>query len=182
MELHSRRMRAHAPSSDISTKTLAPEDLARFVSELDRRRRGDVSFPVPLLLLYARKDRIVPPAVGQALQKLVPEASLVWLERSSHFAQVDQPDEVVRTLRDFFAQPAGLITSDARATGAGQREVAVCEWQRRARAGRDAAFRLACVGLDVARSERPVSVTGECGAGFGGGGARKGTALLLFRR
>ena len=88
-------------------ETLAPEDLARFVSELDRRRRGDVSFPVPLLLLYAREDRIVPPAVGQALQKLVPEASLVWLERSSHFAQVDQPDEVVQTLRDFFAQPAG---------------------------------------------------------------------------
>jgi pimeloyl-ACP methyl ester carboxylesterase len=87
-------------------ETLAPADLARFVAELERRRGEGAPFPVPLLLLYAREDRMVPPAVGEALQKLVPTARLVWLERSSHFAQVDTPDEVVRTLLDFFAQPA----------------------------------------------------------------------------
>jgi pimeloyl-ACP methyl ester carboxylesterase len=86
--------------------TLAPADLARFVAELERRRRDGAPFPVALLLLYAREDRMVPPAVGRALQELVPEAKMVWLERSSHFAQVDTPDEVVRTLLDFFAQPA----------------------------------------------------------------------------
>ena len=86
--------------------TLAPADLARFVAELQSRCREGAPFPVPLLLLYAREDPMVPPAVGQALEKLMPEAKVVWLERSSHFAQVDTPDEVVRTLLDFFNQPA----------------------------------------------------------------------------
>jgi pimeloyl-ACP methyl ester carboxylesterase len=83
-------------------ETLAPADLAGFVAELERRRRDGSSFPVPLLLLYAREDPMVPPAAGQALRELVPDAEMVWLERSSHFAQVDTPDEVVRTLLEFF--------------------------------------------------------------------------------
>jgi len=88
-------------------ETLAPADLAGFVAELDQRHRDEAPFPIPLLLVYATEDRVVPPTIGQTLQQLVPSARLIWLERSSHFAQVDRPDEVVQTLLDFFAQPAG---------------------------------------------------------------------------
>jgi pimeloyl-ACP methyl ester carboxylesterase len=84
--------------------TLAPADLAGFLAELEQRRDRGEPFPVPLLLLYASQDPIVPPAAGHVIQELVPEARLEWLEHSSHFAQVDSPDQVVRTLLDFLAQ------------------------------------------------------------------------------
>ena len=53
-------------------------------------------FAVPLLLLYSRQDPLVPPSVGERLHALVPDAPLVWLEATSHFAHVDTPEAVVR--------------------------------------------------------------------------------------
>ena len=78
--------------------TLAPAGFARFVSDL---RRG--GFPVPLLLVYAREDPMVPPATGTRLAELVPDAELVWLEDASHFAQVDQPAALVAAIEAFFS-------------------------------------------------------------------------------
>ncbi len=85
------------------SEALAPADLARFATELRRRLGEGAAFPVPLLLLYARQDPLVDPAMGDALHKLVPSATMVRLERSSHFAHVDTPDAVARELATFFA-------------------------------------------------------------------------------
>lgn len=79
----------------------APRDIAAFVAALEARRAAAQPFPIPLLLLYARQDPLVPPAVGERLHALVPEAPLIWLESTSHFAHVDTPDAVVETLRAF---------------------------------------------------------------------------------
>jgi pimeloyl-ACP methyl ester carboxylesterase len=81
---------------------LAPADFARFGDGMQRRLQRGVNFPIPLLLLYAQQDPLVDPAMGDALKRLVPEARLVRLERSSHFAQVDRPDSVTRELLTFF--------------------------------------------------------------------------------
>jgi pimeloyl-ACP methyl ester carboxylesterase len=70
-------------------ETLAPADLAAFERTLTARRDRGEPFPVPLLLMYARRDPMVPPAVGEHLRALVPGAPFVWLERASHFAHVD---------------------------------------------------------------------------------------------
>lgn len=77
-------------------ETLAPAPMRRFESELHRRAK----FPLPLLLLYAKRDPMVPPRVGQRLAAAVPDAELVWLERASHFAHVDAPERFLEpTLR-----------------------------------------------------------------------------------
>ncbi len=55
------------------------------------------------MLVYAREDPIVPPAIGPRLHALVPDAAFHWLERSSHFAQVDSPDRLAALLRPFLA-------------------------------------------------------------------------------
>jgi pimeloyl-ACP methyl ester carboxylesterase len=68
--------------------TLRASTMRRFERALEARR----PFPVPLMLVYARRDPMVPPSVGVRLGKLVPEASMVWLEEASHFAHVDAPD------------------------------------------------------------------------------------------
>ena len=80
---------------------LAPRALARFVADLENGR-----FPIPLRLVYAREDPMVPPSVGPRLAALVPDAELVWLDRASHFAQVDDPEGLVAEIERFFLHDA----------------------------------------------------------------------------
>ncbi|HEX8951107.1 MAG TPA: alpha/beta hydrolase, partial [Polyangia bacterium] len=80
---------------------LAPRDVAAFVAELGARRAAGQRFPIPLQLVYSRQDPLVPPSVGERLHALVPDAPLVWLESTSHFAHVDTPAAVVEALRTF---------------------------------------------------------------------------------
>ncbi len=56
---------------------------------------------MPLLLVYAREDPTVAPVNGERLGALVPDAEFHWLQRSSHFAQVDSPDRLVAPLTRF---------------------------------------------------------------------------------
>ena len=79
----------------------APRDIAAFAAELARAPRAGQPFPIPLLLLYARQDPLVPPSVGERLHALVPEARLEWLESTSHFAHVDTPEAVLAALGPF---------------------------------------------------------------------------------
>lgn len=80
---------------------LDPRDLRAFCARLVARRDRGESFPVPLRLVYSREDPMVPPSVGEALHRLVPDASMIWLERSSHFAHVDTPERFLESVADF---------------------------------------------------------------------------------
>jgi pimeloyl-ACP methyl ester carboxylesterase len=78
-----------------------PKGFAAFRSDLiSRRQKGD-SFPVPLLLIYARQDPVVPPHVGERLAELIPTATYQRIDRSSHFAHVDTPSAVSTAIVDF---------------------------------------------------------------------------------
>ena len=79
---------------------LDPADLERFVRDLE----GCPRFPVPLQLIYARTDPMVPPEMGHVLHRLVPEAELVWLDESSHFAHVDTPEAFLDAALPFLAR------------------------------------------------------------------------------
>jgi pimeloyl-ACP methyl ester carboxylesterase len=76
--------------------TMDPSHMRRFVEHLD-----EAPFPVPLCLLYAREDPMVPPRVGPALHRHVPDAHFEWLEDASHFAHIDQPEQTVRRIAEF---------------------------------------------------------------------------------
>jgi pimeloyl-ACP methyl ester carboxylesterase len=56
---------------------------------------------VPLLLLYAKRDPMVPPAVGRALHALVPDARFEEIAEGSHFAHVDAPEAFLRVVLPF---------------------------------------------------------------------------------
>jgi pimeloyl-ACP methyl ester carboxylesterase len=84
-------------------EALNPRELHAFTRTLERRRDAGQGFPMPLVLVYAREDPTVPPAIGPRLHALVPEAQFHWLERSSHFAQVDSPDRLAALLGPFLA-------------------------------------------------------------------------------
>jgi len=76
--------------------TMDPRHMSRFVGRLP-----EAPFPVPLCLLYAREDPMVPAHIGPALHRLVPDAHFEWLEDASHFAHVDQPEVTVERIVSF---------------------------------------------------------------------------------
>jgi pimeloyl-ACP methyl ester carboxylesterase len=78
--------------------TLDVREMKRFVSQLRAKR-----FPIPLLLVYAQRDPMVPPSVGQKLRALVPAAQFVELEQASHFAHVDAAARFVAAIEPFLA-------------------------------------------------------------------------------
>jgi pimeloyl-ACP methyl ester carboxylesterase len=82
-------------------EALSPYEMRRFRDALASRRRAGTPFPVPLLLVYAEQDPMVPPRMGPALAALVPEARLVWLREASHFAHVDAPGRLVEAVLGF---------------------------------------------------------------------------------
>lgn len=80
---------------------LAPRDLEAFLVQLIMRLRHRAAFPVPLQLVYARRDPMVPPKIGDKLAELIPSAELVWLDDASHFAQVDAPEALLEAMTPF---------------------------------------------------------------------------------
>jgi len=89
-------------------ETLAPAGFRAFVDELGRS-----PFPVPLLFVYARKDPVVPPRVGEALHRLARGSELRYLEGTSHFSHVDTPDRMVETILPFLRAGEGHAAAAA---------------------------------------------------------------------
>lgn len=81
--------------------TMRPSDLSEFAARLVRMRDAGEPFPVPLQLIYARRDPMVPPSVGERLASLLPGASMHWIDQGSHFAHVDATDEFLRIALPF---------------------------------------------------------------------------------
>jgi len=82
-------------------ETMDPRAMRAFVKSL-----ADLGgrFPIPLMLMYARRDPMVPPSVGQTLRRLLPDAPFVELARGSHFAHVDAPDLFLAAVRPFLGR------------------------------------------------------------------------------
>jgi pimeloyl-ACP methyl ester carboxylesterase len=79
-------------------QTLRASTMRAFERELRTRAGG---LPVPLQLVYARRDPMVPPSVGRRLAALLPQAQVTWLEQASHFAHVDAPEAFVAAALPF---------------------------------------------------------------------------------
>lgn len=69
---------------------LDSREMAAFVTALRAQ-----PFPIPLQLIYAERDPVVPAIVGDRLHALVPAAEFVRLPDASHFAHVDAAERFV---------------------------------------------------------------------------------------
>ena len=74
----------------------------RQMKEFVRALRA-TEFPIPLQLVYVRRDPVVPPIIGERLHALVPKSTLTWLDVGSHFAHVDAPAQFVAAVEPFLA-------------------------------------------------------------------------------
>jgi pimeloyl-ACP methyl ester carboxylesterase len=84
--------------------TFDPKELRQFMRAL-----AEKPFPVPLLLVYSRQDPLVPPVIGERLQRAT-AAPLLWLDDTSHFAHVDTPEKVLEAMRDFLDPEKGKLS------------------------------------------------------------------------
>ena len=80
----------------ILAESLTAKEHAAIVARL-RKAPPDL----PILLLWAREDPMVPPAFGHAYHRDLPGSKIVWFDDASHFMHVDVPEKVVRELVDF---------------------------------------------------------------------------------
>jgi pimeloyl-ACP methyl ester carboxylesterase len=76
-------------------ESLDPSEYAAIIEGLT----DDLSCPV--LVLYAERDRLVPPDFGTRYARDIAGASLRWMKESSHFLQVDQPARTVAEILSF---------------------------------------------------------------------------------
>jgi pimeloyl-ACP methyl ester carboxylesterase len=84
-------------------ETMAIGPIRAFHRRLRARKAAGEPFPVPLLLVYAERDPMVPPRFGDVLADLIPDARLVRLSDASHFAHVDAVDRFLPAIEDFLA-------------------------------------------------------------------------------
>ena len=82
-------------------EALGARDMRLFEQQLQERRDRGQAFPVPLMLVYADKDPMVPPAIGDRLKALCPDSTFVKLADTSHFAHVDTPERLVNAVLPF---------------------------------------------------------------------------------
>jgi pimeloyl-ACP methyl ester carboxylesterase len=66
-------------------------------------------FPGPALVVWAQRDRVMPPEHGRRLAELFPQGRLVEVEDSATLIPLDQPGYLARLIRDFTRthQPIG---------------------------------------------------------------------------
>ncbi|RRB02300.1 alpha/beta fold hydrolase [Larkinella rosea] len=62
----------------------------------------DASFPV--LIIAGQQDQLVPFAKSQELAAAVPNAQTVVLEKAGHLGVIEQPDTVLKAIRNFIAE------------------------------------------------------------------------------
>ena len=82
-------------------ETMAIGPIRAFFRELGARHQRGERFPIPLLLVYAEQDPMVPPRFGDLLAARIPDARLVRLAEASHFAHVDAVERFVPPVLEF---------------------------------------------------------------------------------
>lgn len=64
-------------------------------------REDAQSFAGPILAIALRHDKIVPPAMSEAVWKNIPDAKLVWHETGGHFLPSTEPEYCAEKIRGF---------------------------------------------------------------------------------
>ncbi len=86
-------------------------DVRRYVAaakaqDLVRGTENLRNFERPALVMWGRRDRVMPPEHGRRLAQILPNARFEELEDTGALVQLDQPETVARLLAEFVAELA----------------------------------------------------------------------------
>jgi pimeloyl-ACP methyl ester carboxylesterase len=59
----------------------------------------------PALIVWGRRDRIVPLECGEAYSRAMPQSRLAVIEGAGHFIDMEQPEALAKLVTEFAAQP-----------------------------------------------------------------------------
>ena len=81
-------------------------DVVAFVRGVDNRQTCEAAerlrtFDKPVLIAWAREDRVFRPTLAERLAALLPNASLRWIEDSYAFTPEDQPAQLAELIVEF---------------------------------------------------------------------------------
>ncbi len=62
--------------------------------------------PIPTLIVWGTKDRIIPASHALSAQRALPDCRIELFEGAGHFPHLDDPDRFARVLREFIASGA----------------------------------------------------------------------------
>lgn len=85
----------------ILRESLNPREHRKIIQGL---RQGGAEKLPPTLLLWAKRDRVVPPSFGPLFQQDLAGTELIWFHRASHFLQVEAPHATAGELMQFDPQ------------------------------------------------------------------------------
>ncbi len=87
-----------------TARLINTESLARYVHRFE-------TIEIPTLVVWGRRDRIVPLRFGKRLARSLPNAKLIVIDDCGHAPQKECPDEVIAALKEF-AQTTGSADRD----------------------------------------------------------------------
>lgn len=90
-----------AAFASILAESVDPAEMRAFQAVLTSRKAAGQGFPVPLQLVYAAQDPMVPPRFGPAFAEAIPDAEFVLLENASHFAHIDATTDFLAAVEPF---------------------------------------------------------------------------------
>lgn len=95
----------------LQTMPLIRRDLRKYIRTLDRgdmlaAAEGLRRFERPALVIWAKEDRVMPPAHGRRLAELLPNGRLIEVADSYTFLPLDQPEELAGMIRQFIQDTA----------------------------------------------------------------------------
>ena len=76
-------------------------DIAKLDFRADLRK-----LTMPILVIAGRYDRISLPQYAVKYKTYAPQARFVMMEKSGHFAYIEEPEKMLSVLRDFLGKPA----------------------------------------------------------------------------
>ena len=90
-------------SRDVQKTTL--ESFFRSIGDLRTKdlRQEVGSLTIPVYGIYGRKDNIVSPRNAGILARRLPSAQITMMDDSRHFPMADEPEKMVRILREFLS-------------------------------------------------------------------------------
>lgn len=91
------------------TSAAVRRDVRRYAAAVDsevlvRATEGLHAFDRPALVMWGRRDRVMPPEHGRRLAEILPQSRFEELEDTGVLVQLDQPREVARLLAEFVAE------------------------------------------------------------------------------
>jgi pimeloyl-ACP methyl ester carboxylesterase len=110
--------RGHASLSDRDTRAAFMHTLRTIVDPTGQRVSANdrlyLAEEVPFLIIWGKRDSIIPVSHAYAVHERVPSSRLEIFERAGHFPQLDDPVRFARILLDFIdgTEPAELDFTD----------------------------------------------------------------------